>query len=179
MKLTAKQERFVEEYLVDLNATQAALRAKYSKKTAAFIGAENLKKPKIKAEIERRMALRGQKTGITQEKVVNELAAIGMSDITDYVVIDAVEQDGKSIPLLTVKSLDELTPLQRSAIASIKQTASGIEVKLWDKNKALELLGRHLGMYTDKIDVKGTVDIASVLSAARGRVKNRGEPEDE
>lgn len=176
MKFRGKLEKFIEEYLVDLNKTQAAIRAGYSEKSAACIGAENYRKPHVRAEIERRMALRGQKTSITQERVVRELAAVGMSDIADYVVIDAVEQDGRSIPILTVRSLDELTPLQRAAIASIKQTANGIEVKLWDKNKALELLGRHLGMYTDKIDVKGTVDIASVLSAARGRVRNRGEP---
>ena len=72
--MTPKQQRFCDEYLVDLNATQAALRAGYSKKTAYSIGVENLRKPEIQAEIQKRQNRLRNKLEITQEKVLRELA---------------------------------------------------------------------------------------------------------
>jgi len=71
-KLTAKQQRFVEEYLIDLNATQAAIRAGYSPESAKEIGCENLTKPNIKAAIDKAMAERSRRTGITQDRVLRE-----------------------------------------------------------------------------------------------------------
>lgn len=86
-KLTAKQERFVDEYLVDLNATAAARRAGYSEKTAEVIGYENLRKPQIMAAIhERQQNLQG-KLEITQEAVLQELAAIAFANGTDFVTV--------------------------------------------------------------------------------------------
>src|SRR3546814_8117 len=81
MALTDKQRRFVEEYLVDLNATQAAIRAGYSKKTAASIGEENLRKPDIAKAIQEAQAARSKRTEITQDQVLKELAKIGFADI--------------------------------------------------------------------------------------------------
>lgn len=85
MALTAKQQRFVDEYLIDLNATQAAIRASYSKKTARQIADQNLSKLDIKAAIEKRMQSRSDRTGITQDKVLRKLAKIGFSDIRKVV----------------------------------------------------------------------------------------------
>lgn len=76
MALTDKQERFVQEYLVDLNATQAAIRAGYSPETAGAIGCENLKKPNIKARIDREMAEISARTGANQERIIRELGEI-------------------------------------------------------------------------------------------------------
>lgn len=76
MKLTAKQQRFIEEYLIDLNATQAAIRAGYSEKTAYAIGEENLRKPVIKAEIERLQAETSIKLQVTKETLINDLLTI-------------------------------------------------------------------------------------------------------
>jgi len=87
MALTKKQKLFVEQYLMDLNATQAAIRAGYSEKTAKDIGCENLAKPNIQIEIEKRMKDRGQRTEITQDKVLQELAKIGFADVTDFITI--------------------------------------------------------------------------------------------
>ena len=81
MALNNKQRRFVDEYLIDLNATQAAIRAGYSAKTAGQIGDENLKKPEIKQAVSDRMKDREQRTGITQDMVLRELAKIGFADI--------------------------------------------------------------------------------------------------
>jgi uncharacterized small protein (DUF1192 family) len=75
-KLTAKQKRFIEEYLIDLNATQAAIRAGYSKKTAYSIGEENLRKPVIKAEIERLQTETSNKLQVTKETLINDLLTI-------------------------------------------------------------------------------------------------------
>ena len=106
--LTPKQKRFVEEYLIDLNATQAAIRAGYSERTARAIGQENLTKPDIQDAIQKAMGKRSQRTGITQGQVLEALASMGFAEID---------------------------------MESLKPT---------DKIKALELLGKHLGMFNEK-----------------------------
>lgn len=151
-KLTPKQERFCEEYLIDLNATQAAIRAGYSANTANEQGAQNLAKLSIQEKITELKAERSQRTEITQDRVVKELAAMAFAKATDYAQIADV--GGKVAIMLTPTA--QLTKAQQAGIVGIKQTQAGIEVKL-DKTKALELLGRHLGMFKDKIELEGTV----------------------
>lgn len=151
-KLTPKQERFCEEYLIDLNATQAAIRAGYSEKTAREQAAQNLSKLNIQEKIAELKAERSQRTEITQDRVVKELAAMAFAKATDYAQIADV--GGKAAVMLTPTA--QLTKAQQAGIVGIKQTQAGIEVKL-DKTKALELLGRHLGMFKDKIEVEGMV----------------------
>jgi phage terminase small subunit len=149
-KLTDKQKKFIDEYLVDLNATQAAIRAGYKEKAAYRTGAENLRKPQIQEEIQKRMEERQKRTEITQDMVLQELAAIAFARATDYVSV----RDG----MVQVKDTDQLSDSQIAAIAGIKETQNGIEVKLGSKEKTLELLGRHLGMWNDKINVEGQVE---------------------
>lgn len=139
-KLTAKQQRFVDEYLIDLNATQAAIRAGYSGKTAFSIGTENLRKPLIQKAIQQRKQAREQRTEITQDRVIQELAAIGFSRATDYARI----VPGGGVDFV---STDDLTESQKAAVVSIKETQNGTEIRLADKLKALELIGKHLGMF--------------------------------
>ena len=162
MKLTARQARFVDEYLVDFNATQAAVRAGYSEKTAYRAGASNIRKCQIQAEISRRQKDLQRRTEVTQERVVRELARVAFADAASHVQVRLREvpcPDGTRarVPVVEVKPTAELTDDQRAAIAQIKQGANGIEVKMYDKIKALELLGRHIGMFTDKLDIKATV----------------------
>ena len=181
-KLTAKQRRFVDEYLVDFNVTQAAIRAGYSKRSAHVTGAETLRNPKVAAEIARRQRDLQVRTEVSQDRVVRELMRIAFADMADYAQVQpyaVVNEDGIEVvkQVVTFTKTSALTDDQRAAIAAIKQTSSGIEVKLCDKLKALELLGRHIGMFNDKLEVKGAIDIASVLAEARGRVSNRGEPD--
>ena len=140
MKLTPKQMRFVDEYMVDFNATQAAIRAGYKAKTAHVIGAENLRKPKIAEEIARRQKDLQKRTEVSQDRVVKELARIAFVDASVVCVTD----------------FDKLTDDQRAAIQGIKPTNFGWEIKLCDKIKALELLGRHIGMFNDKLSLSGT-----------------------
>jgi hypothetical protein len=82
--LTAKQQRFVDEYLIDLNATQAAIRAGYSEKTAYSIGNENLSKPEIAKAIEGAQTARAKRTEITADRVLTELGKLGFSNMQDY-----------------------------------------------------------------------------------------------
>ena len=94
-KMTERQKRFIAEYLIDLNATQAAIRAGYSVKTAGSIGDENLKKPEINSAIAKEMAKRSKRTGVNQDRVVLELAKIAFVNASD--VIDAKNLGHKKV----------------------------------------------------------------------------------
>lgn len=142
-KLTDKQKRFVDEYLVDLNATAAAKRAGYSEKSASRIAIELLNKTHVSAEIQKRQAKLRGKLEITQERVLEELAAIAFANGTDFATIT---HNG----LVRLTPTSELPDEKRKAIASIKEGQWGTEVKVHDKVKALELLAKHLGMFDSK-----------------------------
>lgn len=142
-KLTPKQRRFVDEYLIDLNATQAAIRAGYSEKTARQIASEYLTKPHIQAEIQKRQNRLQNKLEITQERVLQELAAIAFANGADFAKVVNIG----SLPTVEMIPTEELSPEKLPAIAGIKATQTGVEVKLHDKVKALELLGKYLGTF--------------------------------
>lgn len=144
--LNEKQKRFVSEYIIDLNAKQAAIRAGYSPKGAEPQASRLLSNAKIQVEIAKAMEDRGKRTGITQDRVLAELSAIAFAKATDYVEVD---DDGS----VKIKPTAELTEEQKKAIASIKEGANGIEIKLTDKTKVLEMLSRHLGLFNDKLNV--------------------------
>jgi phage terminase small subunit len=158
MALTARQRRFVDEYLIDLNATQAAIRAKYSAKTARQIGEENLSKPDIQAAIAIRMKDREARTEITQDKVLRELAKIGFSDIRKIVkwgeteVRVADDDSGDLMPYhgLALVDSSEVDDDTAAAIAEVSQGREGLKVKLHDKKGALVEMGRHLGLFIPK-----------------------------
>ena len=161
MKLTPKQVRFVDEYLVDFNATQAAIRAGYKAKTAHVIGAENLRKPKIAEEIARRQKDLQKRTEVSQDRVVKELARIAFANLADYLHVETqtrTKDDGTEVTYQTVmfNETQELSADQRAALAVVKQSVNGFELKLHDKIKALELLGRHIGMFNDKLSLSGS-----------------------
>lgn len=160
MALTEKQKRFVAEYLVDLNATKAAIRAGYSKKNADKIGHELLGKTRVSDAIQEAMNERSSRTEITQDMVLRELAAIGFSKATDYVNI----QDG----VVLLKDTDGMTDAQKSAIASIEDGKYGAKVRLHDKVRALEKLGEHLGMFHGKSVSDEDIPDDGFVDALRG-----------
>lgn len=147
-KLTDKQQRFVDEYLIDLNATQAAIRAGYSAKTADQQGSRMLANVKIKQAVAEKQAQRSKRTGVNQDRVVLELAKVAFAKMTDI-----VDSNGR------IK--EDASPDDLACIESIKYKESDNEyggsvereVKIASKLKALELLGKHLGMWSDKFNV--------------------------
>lgn len=143
MGVSQKQKRFIEEYLVDLNATQAAVRAGYAPKSAEKHSYRLLKRPDVAAAVEEAIARRSARTEITQDMVIWELAAIAFAKVTDHT---CVEEDGA----VRVLPTEGLTEQQRSAIAGIKVSRYGVQVSNYDKLRALELLGKHLGMFGGK-----------------------------
>ena len=162
--MTPKQERFVQEYLVDLNATRAAIAAGYSKKTAYSIGQENLNKHEIKNAINEAMKKREQRTEITQDRILRELARIAFADPR------SIAEWGNGT--MTLKDSSSLSDDDAVAVSEVSQTITdgkaSIKAKMYDKQRALELLGRHLGMFTDKVqlDHSGSVSLQAEVRKA-------------
>lgn len=160
MALTEKQKRFAEEYLVDLNATQAAIRAEYSERTAYSIGQENLKKPEIQTYIQKLMDERSKRTQITADRVLKEYAKIGFADIKDYLSYKTAltrigyDKDGEEIiDYAQVIQLKDSEEVDGSPIAEVSVSKEGnFKFKLHDKKGALDSIARHLGMFTDNVN---------------------------
>jgi len=165
MKLTDKQVKFAEEYLVDLNATQAAIRAGYSKKFTNTNVSKLLQNTSIHAHLAARRAEIAAATEITPESVIRELAKIGYADIRMAIKwgpsLGLVEMGDKTIMTngaMLVDS-DQLDDSTAAAIAEISQTAQGVKLKMHDKRAALVDIGRHLGIFVDKVQHTGNVQI--------------------
>lgn len=142
-ELTDKEARFVEEYLIDLNATKAAIRAGYSEHTAKQIGSEVLGKSEVQDAVAQAMAARSERTEVTQDQVIQELRSVAFSDMRDF-----AEWKDASVRLKDSVELRENVSL---AVADVSQSMSqfgpNVRIKLHDKMRALELLGKHLGMF--------------------------------
>nr|DAQ09649.1 MAG TPA: Terminase small subunit [Caudoviricetes sp.] len=154
-KLTKKQQLFVDEYLIDLNATQAAIRAGYSVNSARDIGCENLTKPNIQQAIAEHMAERSKRTGVNQDRIVLELAKIAFVNMGDLINL-------KNGSILTTAKTDDLACIEGFKYKESDNDYGGSverEVKFASKLRALELLGKHLGMWNDKLDVNITQPI--------------------
>lgn len=174
-KLTPKQELFCLEYLKDLNATQAAIRAGYSKKTAKEIGYEHLTKPHIETHLQSLNEKRFKKVEKEGQVVIDELLTLATSDLQNYV--DVAEGGG-----ITVKTFEDMPKGASKALSSIteKRTIKENEdgstsvnsqttIALWDKNKALANLGRHYKLFTDKIEVGPSDTLSDLLKQSRER----------
>lgn len=157
--LTPKQQRFVEEYLIDLNATQAAIRAGYSEKTANEQGSRLLANVSISEAIAEAQAKRSERTKIDADYVLQRLVAIDQMDVLDIM-------DDK----MQMRPLSEWPPVWRQYINNVEsvELAEGAvwlkKIKWPDKVKNLELLGKHVdvGAFKDKVEHSGTIEIQSV-----------------
>ncbi|MDP3552641.1 terminase small subunit [Methylocystis sp.] len=167
-KLTPKQAAFVENYLLDLNATQAAIRAGYSKRTANEQAARLLANVSVAAAIAEAMRLRAERNDVSADRVLRELARIAFFDV------------GKAFtPEGTLKPLSEMDEDTRRAIAGLEvsalyedgeQIGALSKIKLGDKIRALDLIGRHLGMLDSKITVRGDAEnpLTLLIKAVQG-----------
>lgn len=153
-RLTKRQKTFVEEYLIDLNATQAAIRAGYSVETAGVIGSENLKKPNIAEAIGKAMAERSKRTGVNADRIVLELAKMALANPMDVINFE----DATIKPDATRDDMTLVAGIKIKVIEGEEGTICEREIKLNDKLKALDLLGKHLGIYQLKVNVNNEAD---------------------
>ena len=155
-RLNAKQKRFVDENLIDLNATQAAIRAGYKKTEYTDTNANKLlENTRIREAIDKAMAERSKRTGINQDRVIQELARIAF--VNPQNVISA--EDGSVREDATEDDLACIQAVKVKTMSGDKGYSEEREVRLNDKMKALELLGKHLGMFTDKVELDADLEL--------------------
>ncbi len=151
-----REEQFCQEYLIDLNPVQAALRAGYARSTAEnayrwIKAGDEREKPRVRARVDALMAQRSRRTGINADRVLMELGRLGFADITD--IVDAA----------TGELREGVSKDDAAAVASIRVKRGADfterEVRLWDKNRSLELLGKHLGLFTERMQIEGGVPV--------------------
>ena len=167
MSLSPKQQRFVAEYLVDLNATQAAIRAGYSAKTAKNIGHEHLTKPHIRSAIAVGKAKQLEEADITAKEVLQAMARLARVDVQSF-------YDDAGNP----KPIQAWTPAQSAQVSRVetvtRETGDGttetvVKLGFWSKEKALDMLGKHFGVLTEQINLTVDVDMSRRLRAGRER----------
>lgn len=151
-KLTAKQKRFCDEYLIDLNATQAAIRAGYSEKTARQIGQENLTKPSIKEYIENRMAEKDKELIADQNEVMRYLSAVMRREKTESIVVTLNKETSTYVP-------DAEGKMRKQTVKEEVPQIVKIPAQLRDANKAAELLGKAYGIYTDRVEAEVVIPV--------------------
>lgn len=178
--LTAKQQRFIEEYLIDLNAKQAAIRAGYAPRSAEVVGTQVLRNPKVSREVAKAIAERSRRTGITQDRVLRELARIAFFNASDVMDLNSgeIKQDAMRDDTAVIAGVRTKTiPSKNGKIVER-------EIKTYDKLRALELLGKHLGMFDERLKVEMDVNLVDILKKAweyanRNEKENKNEEYDE
>ena len=156
--MTPKQERFVQEYLIDLNATQAAIRAGYSPRGAAVTGAKLLTNAKIQDAIQTKEAELSRRTGVSQDRVIRELCKIAFQNSGDFIDF----QTGEIRQGASREDLSCVSGVKVKNTSTDTGESSEREVRTYDKIRALELLGKHFGMFTDRLRVDGTLPVTIV-----------------
>lgn len=169
--LLPSHARFVEEYLIDLNGQKAAERAGFAPKTARITASKLLTLPNVKAALKEAQEARSQRTGITQDRVLEELQHLAFSNVDDYMV----SPEGRLVP---AEGVDPKREVMR-AVSSIKYrtrtTGAGkslevvreVEFRLWDKPGSVKLAGRHVGLFPNEVKVGLNEDtLAGILTAA-------------
>lgn len=184
-RLTTKQSVFVQEYLVDLCATKAAIRAGYSKKSAMEIGYENLRKPQIQTAIQKAMAERSERTKITIDMVVAELAKPGFIDIRKIFTPAGNLISPADLPADVAAAIQSIEVVVRPTGERDEDDNPIVEhvhkIRFHDKIKSLELIGKHLGMFND-FNKAAQGDINITLRYGEGKkplVLKNGEPLDD
>lgn len=168
--MTDKQARFCEEYMIDLNATQAAIRAGYSPKTAQEQSARLLSNVMVQNRLAQLQAEQSRRTGVSADRVVRELAKIAFANASDTI-------DPETASVKLDASRDDLAAIQSIKVKSFGEDGLEHEVKLADKLRALDLLGKHLGMYKDASEKENAAaqnnDIQTLADLLQRPVPNR------
>lgn len=154
-KLTVKQERFADAYIISGNATEAAIKAGYRENSARQVGAENLSKPDIRDYIQKRLAALADATIAKQEEVLQYLTSVMRREHKETVVVTVMEEKSRYEP-------DQNGTMRRQVVKREVPELVEIPAKLSDANKAAELLGRRYGLFSDRVQVEGAVPVVIV-----------------
>lgn len=171
--MTPKQARFVAEYRVDLNATQAAIRAGYSARTAESIGRQLLRKSTVAAAIAKQTERQLEAADLSATRTLEEMRRLGFSNVADL-----FDEKGDLRPLHT------LTREQAACIASLevvmKNATAGdgkidrvLKIKIWDKPRVLEMLGKHFALLTERVKLEADDELIDALKQGRLRAAQR------
>ena len=166
MALNPKQECFCVEYVVDFNATKAAKRAGYAESSAHSQAHDLLKKPEVKARIQEHIKERFEAANISVERVLTEIALMGHANMVDYT---RVLPDGTAVVDLSDLTRDQFAAIQEVVVDEYMEgrgedarEVKKVKVKLADKKGNLELLGRYLKMFTDRVEHSGSISVNGV-----------------
>ena len=164
--LNPRQQRFCREYVKDLNATRSYKKVYGCTYDAAKTeGSKQLAKPNIKKYVDQLLEEREKRTNITADRVLEELAKIGFANVGDVVRIESDDpvEDGKPRrnQRVVIHDTEDLSEDELAAVSEIKNTRDGITVKMHDKTKALESIARHLGMFNDKLNITGDINVVN------------------
>ncbi len=174
----SRHEIFALEYVKDLNGTRAAIAAGYAKKSAHVTASELLSKPKVQRMVANLTKKHADKLDLSAEKVLSELSKLGFSNIMDYIgttsdgdaYIDLSELDREQATAIQEVTVDEYMEGKGKDARKVKRT----RLKLVDKIRSLDLLGRHLKLFTDRIEMSGLEELPDMVAAARKRANMRG-----
>lgn len=172
MALNAKQQQFVQEYLIDLNATQAAIRAGYSQKTAGQQGFDLLKKPEICKAIDEALQSRSERTKIDADWLLKRMAEEAEADLSDLYCDDGSIKPMKEWPKIWRQGL--VAGIEHVEVRDAEGNATGdviVKVKLSDRVRRLELIGKHVKVnaFQEIVQHKGLDGLADRLARAKKR----------
>ena len=177
IKRKAREKTFCQEYSIDQNGTRSAKAAGYAPKSAHVTASLLLRKSKIRATIDAILKKRADKLEISAEKVVGELAKMGFSNMLDYMRAD---EDGEFVLDFSKLTREQAAAIQEYTVDATGGTGDGerkqvmrTRFKLADKARSLELLGKYLKLFVDKVEVTGLGDLPAVLAAARARAQGK------
>lgn len=172
-ELTPKQTRFVAEYLVDLNATQAAIRAGYSEKTANEQGARLLANASVAALVAEKTQVRLEKTDLTADRVLEEMRRLAFSDVRN--LFDA---EGNIKPLHELSAEDAACIAGLEVVIKNAKAGDGVtdtvhKIKIWDKTRTLEMLGKHFALLVERVHHTAEDQLIEALKSGRKRASGR------
>ena len=157
--LTPRQAAFVAEYLIDLNGTQAAIRAGYAHDSASVEAVRLLANDKIAASVARGQAQRTSRVNISQDTVLHEMSMLALSRIDHYVVSDdgqvELAEGAPEDAMAAVQSIKRKTRVHYDNQGNVTGKTYDVELRLWDKPTPLKLTGRHVGLYPDRVEHVG------------------------
>ena len=174
----SRHDRFCREYIKDLNGKRAAIAVGYSAKTADRAASRLLSNVEVRALVAELTKQHADKLDLSAEKVLSELSKLGFSNIMDYIgttsdgdaYIDLSELDREQATAIQEVTVDEYMEGKGKDARKVKRT----RLKLVDKIRSLDLLGRHLKLFTDRIEVSGLEGLPDMIAAARKRANMRG-----